>query len=253
MPVMGLGSWGLKNDPANAIANGLKLGYRMVDTSGDYGSQPYVGQGVRESGISREEVFVITKVEEDEESYVSAQKQVQELGLGYANLILIHRPPENDAGVELWKGLIRARDEGIAHDIGVSNYKREQIEELIDETGEVPVVNQIEWTPFGHSDEMRGFLRNQDIALMAYSSLTHGKRLTDPRLKDVAEKYNKTPAQIILRWDIERGVVPIVKANKIEHMRENLGVFDFELDDEDVEVLNELNEHYSALGSRIEY
>ncbi|MBX4192387.1 aldo/keto reductase [Candidatus Parcubacteria bacterium] len=253
MPIIGVGSWGLKEKPAEVIAEALRMGYRMVDTSGDYGTQKYVGEGVRKSGVPREEEFVVTKVEEDEDAHESAHRQIQELGLDPADLIVIHRPPEAGAGVGLWQGLIDAREEGLTRDIGVSNYTQEQIQELIDETGVVPAVNQIEWSPFGYSDEMLNFLNKHGIILQAYSSLTHAKRLDDARLKAIAAKYGKTPAQILLRWDIERGVVPIFKANRIEHLRENMGIFDFELEPMDVEKLNALNEHFSALGGKISY
>jgi len=154
MPVMGIGTWQLKDDTAGAIAAALHLGYRMIDTSGDYGTQPGVGDGIRRSGIDRSAFYLVTKVEETDDAYEATRKDLEELHLDFADLMLIHRPPDSGAGEELWRGLIRAKDDGLTRDIGVSNYSTDLIAELIDATGEAPVVNQIEWSPLGHSENM---------------------------------------------------------------------------------------------------
>ena len=127
MPVMGLGTWKLQDDTAGAVQAAIDMGYRMIDTSGDYGTQPGVGEGVRRSGVAREDIFLVTKVEETDDAYRKTQEDLRELGQDYADLMLIHRPPEDGPGVELWRGLIRARDEGLCRDIGVSNYSTQQI------------------------------------------------------------------------------------------------------------------------------
>jgi diketogulonate reductase-like aldo/keto reductase len=230
------------------VAEAIKSGYRLIDTSGDYGTQPGVGQGVIDSGISRQQIYLATKVEETDNAYQATHKNLQELQTDYANLMLIHRPPPSGAGLELWEGLIRAQNDGLAKDIGVSNYSAAQIQKLIDATGEVPVVNQIEWTPFGHSLEMLEYCREQSIIIQAYSPLGRSGVLDDPMLKDLATMYLKTPAQIVLRWCLQLGVVPLPKANKIEHVRENFQVFDFELNPDDMATLNGLNHGYSAFG-----
>jgi 2,5-diketo-D-gluconate reductase A len=248
MPALGLGTWELTSATAKAVADALELGYRMIDTSGDYGTQPGVGEGVRGHGADRSTLFVVTKVEEDEDAFEAARKNVAELGLEYADLILIHRPPENGVGRELWKGLMRARDEGLARDIGVSNYDVDQIEELTRSTGELPAVNQIEWSPFGHSERMRMFCRERGIVIQAYSPLTRTERLDDEPLVEIARRHGKSPAQVLIRWSLQSGAVPLPKASRAEHRRENLDVFDFRLGDEDMARLDALNEHYSALG-----
>src|SRR4051794_12869378 len=122
MPVLGLGTWQLTLDTAGTVGHALDLGYRMIDTSGDYGTQPGVGEAVRRSSVPRAEIFLVTKVEEDDDSYEASQRNLDELGLDYVDLTLIHRPPKNNAGEQLWAGLIRARNEGLTRDIGVSNY-----------------------------------------------------------------------------------------------------------------------------------
>src|SRR5690606_21261565 len=136
-------------------------------------------------------------VEETDDAYAATKKNLRELQTDYADLMLIHRPPEDSAGIELWKGLIRAKREGLVRDIGVSNYAIELIDELSGATGEVPAVNQIEWTPFGHSDEMLRYAADHDIVLQAYSPLTRAERLDDGQLKEIATRHGKTPAQVL--------------------------------------------------------
>jgi 2,5-diketo-D-gluconate reductase A len=249
MPVLGLGSWQLTRDTAGTVATALGLGYRMIDTSGDYGTQPGIGEGLRQNGVGRDSVYLVTKVEETDDAYRATRDDLDELRQDYADLMLIHRPPADGAGVELWRGLIRARDDGLTRDIGVSNYSIDLIEALIDATGEVPAVNQIEWSPFGHSDRMLRYCKERGIVIQAYSPLTRTTRLDDPTLGEIAEAHGKTPAQILLRWNLERGTVPLPKANRQSHLEEDIDVFDFQLADAAVARLNGLNESYSSLGT----
>lgn len=248
MPVMGLGTWQLTGDAAAAaVTFALKQGYRMFDTAGEYGNQPQIGQAIRDSGVRRQDIFVITSVEEDEDTYDAAQKDLAELGLDYADLILLHHPPTQGAGTHLWEGLIRAWEEGRARDIGVSNYSIEQIHEIAFATQKMPVVNQVEWSPFGYSQETFDYCKQHNIVIQASCPLTRTKRLNEPILADIATKYNKTPAQLLIRWDIQHGVVPLPKATSQEHIQENRDVFDFTITADDMAVLDSLNEHYSAL------
>jgi diketogulonate reductase-like aldo/keto reductase len=249
MPVLGLGTWQLTDDTAGTVEEALRLGYRMIDTSGDYGTQPGVGEGMRRSELDRAEIYLVTKVEEDEGAYDASGRNLRELGLEYVDLKLIHRPPRTGAGVELWEGLIRARDEGLAVDIGVSNYSMEQIDELIRSTSETPAVNQIEWSPFGWSREMIDFCGEHGIVIQAYSPLTRARRLDNERLRSVAARHSRTPAQVLIRWSVQRGAVPLPKANRRDHLAENLEALEFELSGEDLDVLNSLNEEHSSLGS----
>lgn len=246
MPVLGLGTWQLTDDTAGTVDRALELGYRMIDTSGDYGTQPGIGEALRRH--DRDAVYVVTKVEETDEPREAMRRNLEELALERADLALIHRPPPVGAGEELWEGLIEARREGLATDIGVSNYSIEQLRAIAAATDEMPAVNQIEWSPFGHSEEMQEFCRTNGIVLQAWSPLTRGERLDDATLRAVAKRHGKTPAEVLIRWNLERGTVPLPKANRIEHLEENLGVFDFELDRQDMTRLNGLNEHYSSLS-----
>jgi 2,5-diketo-D-gluconate reductase A len=246
---MGFGTWELTDDTPAAIAHALEVGYRMIDTSGDYGTQPGIAEGIKRIGANRDSLFITTKIEETDDAYEATRQNLRELQLEYADLVLIHRPPTTGAGEDLWQGLMLAKQEGLAKDIGVSNYPIEKIQALIDATGEVPVINQIEWSPFGYSEDMLSYANQNNILIEAYSSLTRDTRLDDLLLRDIADKYSKTPAQVLIRWNLQRGTVPLAKANQRQHIEENIRVFDFELSDEDITTLNGLNEHYSALGA----
>lgn len=253
MPVLGLGTWQLTKDTAGTVVEALRLGYRLIDTSGDYGTQPAIGQAIQASEVPREEIFFVTKVEEDEDAHEAARRNIEEAGLDVADLILIHRPPDQGAGVELWEALLRARDSGLAHDVGVSNYTVEQMDALAEATSELPAVNQIEWSPFGWSPDMLRYCRARQIVIQAYSPLTRSERLRDPALTRIATAHRKTAPQVVLRWSLQLGVVPLPKANRHEHLVENADVFDFELTEAELEEIGELNEHYSALGSSLTY
>jgi len=248
MPILGLGTWQLTRDTEQALKTAFDFGYRMIDTSGDYGTQRAIGEAIRTCGLDRDDIYLVTKVEETGDAYKAAQENLRELGLDYADLILIHRPPRHGAGKELWRALIRARDEGLTRDIGVSNYSIELIEALVDDTGEIPVVNQVEWSPFGHDLELKHHADFEGIVIQAYSPLTRATRLDDAALCEIAEKYGKTSAQVLIRWNLQRGTVPLPKANRHSHLEENIAVFDFVLDEDDLKALDSLNEHFSSLG-----
>lgn len=249
MPALGLGTWQLTRDTAGTVSDALQLGYRMIDTSGDYGTQPGIGEALRRTNVSREELYLVTKVEEDEDAYEATKRNLDELGVDRADLVLIHRPPPSGAGEALWDGLLRAQEEGLATDVGVSNYGASLMEDLIGDSGETPAVNQVEWTPFGWSSEMLAWSRDHGVVIQAYSPLTRGRRLDDAGLRTVAERLDRTPAQVLLRWNLQLGTVPVPKANRREHLEENLDVFEFRLADEDLRELGALNEHASSLGT----
>lgn len=248
MPVIGLGTWQLTDDTVGTVEEALRLGYRMIDTSGDYGTQPGIGEAIRGSDVGRDEIFLVIKVEEDEHALESTRRNLAELGERHADLVLIHRPPSRGAGVELWRGLIQAKEEGLARNIGVSNYPLGRLDELAAATGETPAVNQIEWSPFGWSRRVLEGSRERGVIIQAYSPLTRAKRLDDGRLAELSGEYGKTPAQVLLRWNLQLGVVPLPKANQKQHLVEDLGIFDFEIRDDHMRELGELNEHYSSLG-----
>jgi 2,5-diketo-D-gluconate reductase A len=250
MPIIGLGTWNLTHSTAALVSHALHLGYPMIDTSGDYGTQPGIAEGVKKAGVSRESLYIVTKVENTDDGYEATKRNLAELQLSYADLVLIHHPPEEGVGEEIWRGLVRARRAGLVKDIGVSNYSETQIETLANITGVMPVVNQIEWSPFGWSQSMLEFCEENGIIIQAYSPLAQGKRLYDSTLAAIAKKYGKDEAQVMIRWALQTGVVPLPKANQLQHLRANLDVFDFELEDKDMEKLRLLNEQYSALSDR---
>jgi diketogulonate reductase-like aldo/keto reductase len=250
MPILGLGTYKLVNNTTDVVKKALELGYSMIDTAGNYGTQRAIGRALAESELARSEYYIVTKVENNDDTYEAAKQNVQELGLDYVDLVLIHWPPEQGTDADLWAGLLRAKAEGIVRDIGVSNYSIENLENLLGSSLEIPVVNQVEWSPFGYDVELLEFCEDNSIVMQAYSPLTRGERLDNPVVESVAEKHNKSPAQVLIRWSIELGIVPLVKSSSSEHLRENIAVFDFSLDREDVQKLASLNESYSALGLR---
>lgn len=248
MPVLGLGTWQLTRNTGETIAAALDLGYPMIDTSGDYGTQPGIGEGIHLNGAARDSFYLVTKVEETDDAYEATKRNLRELGLDHADLMLIHRPPDRGAGEELWRGLIRARREGLTRDIGVSNYSSDLIDALVEATGEVPAVNQVEWSPFGHHMALKHHHDANGIVIQAYSPLTRSRRLADGKLREIAARHGKSPAQVLIRWNLQRGTVPLPKANSQAHLEENIAIFGFTLDEEDLSMLDALNEHYSALG-----
>jgi 2,5-diketo-D-gluconate reductase A len=249
MPALGLGTWQLTGDEATAgVEHALGIGYRLIDTSGDYGNQPRIAEALRASSVSRDEVFLVSKVEEDEDAYASTRDKLHELEVERLDLCLLHRPPPSGAGEALWEGLIAAKADGLTREIGVSNYSSAQIDRLIEATGECPAVNQVEWSPFGYSDELLDHASRNQIVIQAYSPLTRRERLGDETLRELGSRHGKTPAQVLLRWSLQVGAAPIPKAASAAHREENVNVFDFELDDAEMRRLSELNEHYSALA-----
>ena len=247
MPLMGLGTWELTVRTVETLCNALELGFRMIDTAPGYHTQRGIGDAIRACGFERDAVFVVTKIDPREDAYSAIRKSLGQMRLDHVDLALIEEPPEHGVGEMAWQGLRRAKREGLARDIGVCSYSIDAIEELVYRTGEMPAVNQVEWTPFGHSPRMLDFCRENEITIQALSPLTRGKRLGDDKMASMAARYGKTSAQLLLRWNLQLGVVPLPKANHVQHQRENLNLFDFEILPQDMTRLNALNEHYSAL------
>lgn len=249
MPAIGLGTWQLGTETAAAdVRHALEIGYRLVDTAVDYYTQPQIGEALRSGPVGREAVFLVSKVEEHEDAYAATRERAEEIGVEQLDLCLIHRPPPGDSGEALWRGLIDAKRDGLAREIGVSNYTTEQIDELAEATGEMPVVNQIEWSPFGYSEAVLEHARRTGVVIQAYSLLTRARRLGDETLAEIGSAHGKTPAQVLLRWNLQLGTPPIPKASRPEHRKENLDVLDFELDAAEMGRLAALNERYSSLA-----
>ena len=252
MPLMGLGTWELTVRTVETLCNALELGFRMIDTAPGYHTQRGIGDAIRACGFERDAVFVVTKIDPREDAYSAIRKSLGQMRLDHVDLALIEEPPEHGVGEMAWQGLRRAKREGLARDIGVCSYSIDAIEELVYRTGEMPAVNQVEWTPFGHSPRMLDFCRENEITIQALSPLTRGKRLGDDKMASMAARYGKTSAQLLLRWNLQLGAVPLPKANLPEHLRDNLHVFDFEISSQDMLRLNGLNEHFSAID-RLQY
>ena len=251
MPLLGLGTLKLTHHTVATICHAFEAGFRMVDTAPEYHTQRGIGDAIRACGFDRDDIFVITKIEPNDDAYAAVHRSLGQLRLEYVDLVLINSASTHDSGELSWHGLRRAKRDGLAHDIGVSNYSIEHVEELVYRTGEMPAVNQIEWSPFGHSPRMLDFCRDNGIVIQSSSPLTRGARLNDDKIGTMAARYGKTPAQLLLRWNLQLGVVPLPKANHVTHQRENLHLFDFEILPQDMTRLNALNEHYSARGKLV--
>ncbi|MGI8308830.1 aldo/keto reductase [Saccharopolyspora hattusasensis] len=241
MPQLGYGVFKL---PAGQVVErvlaALQAGYRSIDTAAVYGNEEGVGKAIAESGLKREELFVTTKLGNDSQGYDSTLKAFDEsltkLGLDYVDLYLIHWPlPAKDRYVETWKAFQQLHADGRAKAIGVSNFQIPHLRRLFEETDAVPAVNQIELHPNLPQAELRAFHAEHGIATEAWSPLGQGKGLLDDAsLASLAEKYDKSPAQIVLRWQIQLGNIAIPKSATPSRIKENIEVFDFELADDDV-------------------
>lgn len=240
VPVMGLGTYGMRGIAGAAkIEAALDEGYRLVDSAVNYENEGAVGAAVRAAGESREDIFVTSKLpgrhHHEGDAIVAVEESLMRMGLDYLDLYLIHWPlPEHDQYVRAWEGLIAARDKGLVRHIGVSNFLPEHIERLKAETSVVPEVNQIEIHPFFPQEALVAFHAGHDIITQAWSPLGRGSGLLiESPLIRIASKHEMTPAQVVLCWHIERGVVPIPKSSSVDRMRENLDVLGLSLDDED--------------------
>lgn len=247
MPVLGLGVWQAASgrETRKAVASALEMGYRLIDTAKLYGNERDVGAAVRESGIPREEVFVTTKLWNNDHGYEAAlrafERSRRELGLDYVDLYLIHWPMPALRD-ESWKALVKLHEGGLARSIGVSNYTIRHLEAMTSTSTAPPAVNQVEFHPFLYQEDLLGFCRGRGIQLEAYSPLTRGHRLTDPVIAEIAAKYGRTPAQVLIRWSLQHGLVVIPKSVRLERIRENAAVFDFALTGEDMKRLDSLDE-----------
>ncbi|MED3915581.1 aldo/keto reductase [Priestia megaterium] len=253
MPWFGLGVFKVEEGPelVNAVKTAIVKGYRSIDTAAIYGNEEGVGEGIRqglkEAGLSREDIFVTSKVWNAdlgyEETLAAYETSLQKLGLEYLDLYLIHWPVEGKYKTA-WKALETLYKEEKVRAVGVSNFQIHHLEDLMKDTDVKPVINQVEYHPRLTQKELHAFCQKHDIQLEAWSPLMQGELLDNDVLKGIAEKYGKSVAQIILRWDLQNGVVTIPKSTKEHRIVENSSLFDFELDAEDVSKINELNQNH---------
>ncbi|TGK06463.1 aldo/keto reductase [Leptospira fletcheri] len=247
MPVLGIGVWKTKSgkECKDALRWAFEAGIRHVDTARIYGNEEDVGEAVRESGIPRKELFITTKLwnGDQKEARKHLELSLRNLGMDYVDLYLIHFPIAGTRK-QAWKELEKAYKDGLAKSIGVSNYTVPHLEEILSHAEIVPAINQVEFHPFLNQTELSRKCSEHGIVLEAYSPLAHGKRISDPKLLRLAEKYRKTPAQILIRWAIDKGFVVIPKSVRKERIRENSEVFDFALSSEDLAEMETWNENF---------
>ncbi|MGO4859271.1 aldo/keto reductase [Arthrobacter sp. 2MCAF14] len=248
IPQIGLGTWPLDDaQVATAVVSAVELGYRHVDTAYRYANEAGVGQGVRDCGIPREELFITTKLDGTHQGRDRAvdglEGSLRRLGLDYVDLLLIHWPlPQRNEFVSTWETFERLQAEGKVRSIGVSNFKPSHLERLLEETSVVPAVNQIQISPSITRIDERAFNGNHGIATESYSPLGAGRDLLNaPVLAAIGKKHGKTPGQIVLRWHVQEGLVAIPKSANPLRMKENLDVFDFALDHDDLSAIATLD------------
>jgi 2,5-diketo-D-gluconate reductase A len=254
IPQIGLGVWQTPPDVAGpAVKAALGAGYRMVDTAAIYGNERGVGEGIRASGVARQDVFVTTKLWNDAQGFDSALRAFDEslgrLGLEAIDLYLIHWPsPRRGLYLETWRALVRLREEGRAKSIGVSNFGPDELERVIGETGVTPALNQIELHPRFQQRKLREMHARLGIATESWSPLGRGALLADRAIGAIAKKHGRTPAQVIIRWHIDSGLVVIPKSVTPARIVENFDVFSFRLDEGDTAAIAGMDSASGRMG-----
>ncbi|VBA37266.1 putative oxidoreductase [Mycobacterium innocens] len=252
MPVIGLGVAELSEDETErAVSTALEVGCRLIDTAAAYGNEAAVGRAIAASGIPRAELFVTTKLATADHGFTMAQEackaSLERLGLDYVDLYLIHWPaPAVGKYVDAFGGMIQSRGEGHARSIGVSNFTEEHVSNVIDLTFVTPAVNQIELHPLLNQAELRKSNARHNVVTQSYTPLALGRLMDNPTVTTIGGEYGKTPAQVLLRWNLQLGNAVVFRSSRPEHIAGNLDVFDFELAAEHMDTLNGLND-----GTRI--
>lgn len=261
MPVIGFGVFRVEegDEVVNVVKAALASGYRMIDTAMIYKNEEGVGRAIRESGIPREEIFVTTKLWNLDQGYETALKAIDvslaKLGLDYVDLYLIHWPTATgelrtgesiNKREETWKAMEEIYKSGKAKAIGVSNYMINHLEEMKSYQTIPPAVNQFEFHPFLYLEELLNYCKQEGIQVEAHSPFFDGKGADSEVIQKIASKYNKTWAQVVLRWSLQHGAIPLPKSVQPERIKENLDVFNFEISDEDMKALNGLSQNFHA-------
>ncbi|MFD8335915.1 aldo/keto reductase [Streptomyces solisilvae] len=247
IPQLGFGVFQVEDEQTtSAVLSAIEAGYRSIDTAAIYGNEAGVGRALATSGVPREELFLTTKLWNADQGYdatlAAFDTSLAKLGTDYVDLYLIHWPtPARDRYLDTWRALEKLLADGRTRAIGVSNFQPAHLERLLDHSGVVPVVNQIELHPYLQQRELRAFHAQHDIATEAWSPLAQGALLQDPALDAIARRHGRTPAQVVLRWHLQLGNVVIPKSVTPARIRENIDVFDFTLTAEDIEAINALD------------
>ena len=247
IPAVGFGVFLIPNDGATyeAVTQALKAGYRHIDTAAAYFNEAEVGKAVKDSGIPREEIFITSKLWLQDYGYVAAKKgletSLEKLGLDYVDLYLLHQPYGDVAGA--WKALEEAKAEGKIRSIGVSNMTPKIWKEFVPQFATMPAVNQVECNPFFQQKELRALLAENDVKIEAYQPLGHGDEtlLSHPDIVKLADKYGKNPGQIILRFEVQDGLIVLPKSTNPQRIEGNIDIFDFELSDGEMDSLRTLD------------
>lgn len=248
MPVLGLGVYKITDEQMpNVIETALSAGYRAFDTAHFYFNEVSLGEALKNSGVSREELFITTKLWNDDQGYENTKAafnaSLEKLGLDYIDLYLIHWPcPDDNLFIESYQAMEELHAEGKIKSLGVANFKQHHLEKLLKVAKVKPVVNQIEFHPIFNQSELQTYCASQGIVVTAWSPLMRGGELfEDEILKSIAEKYHKTVPQIIIRWHIDQGRIVIPKSSNPDRINENFDVFDFELDTDDLNAIDQIN------------
>ncbi|MBE7683389.1 aldo/keto reductase [Paenibacillus sp. P13VS] len=248
MPWLGFGVFKVKDgeEVVEAVKTAIQAGYRSIDTAKAYNNETGVAQGIRESGVAREDLFITTKVWNSDQGYESTlaafEASMERLELEYLDLYLIHWPVKGKYK-DTWRALEKLHREGRIRAIGVSNFQIHHLEDLMTDATIKPAVNQVELHPLLIQSELRDYCSKHQIQIEAWSPLGQGNLLEHPLLQDIAAKYGKSPAQVILRWDLQNGIVTIPKSVTPQRIRENADLYDFELTADEIEQINGLNEN----------
>lgn len=254
IPQLGLGFWQLSPEDADRVAReGLATGYRLLDTAEGYSNEEGVGRALAAGTVPRDQVYVTTKLRNAAHARDAVLREfdasMEKLGLEVLDLFLIHWPrPAQDRYVEAWKALVELRDQGRITSIGVSNFNEDHLQRLIDETGVTPAVNQIELHPRFQQRKLRQVHERLGIVTESWSPLGQGGLLDDPTITGIADRLGKTPAQVIIRWHIQQGLVVIPKSANAERIRQNAQVFDFDLGENDLAAIEAMDDAGGRVG-----
>ncbi|WP_297995283.1 aldo/keto reductase [uncultured Clostridium sp.] len=252
IPKIGFGTYKLKdeNETIDTIKYALKVGYRFIDTASFYGNEEWIGKAIKESKIKREDIFLATKVWNDSHGYDKAidsfEKSMKKLDIDYLDLLLIHWPTKLNK--ETWRAFESLYELGKVRAIGVCNFKIGHLEELRKTAKIMPMVNQIEVHPCFSQKEIVNYCNNYKIQVIGWSPIMKGQLLEVPLMIDLAEKYNKTIAQIALRWHIQKGIIPIPKSSHYGRIADNIDIFNFELSEEDMIKIDKLDRNETVSG-----
>ena len=248
IPSIGFGTYksGDDEETAKIIKNALNLGYKMIDTASFYNNEVGIGNGIKESGIDRKDIFIVTKLWNDDHGYDNTieafNKSLNNLQVDYIDLYLIHGP--NKLNAETWRAIEHLYETGKVKAIGVCNFKVEHLEELKKTAKIMPMVNQVEIHPFSTKNNIINYCKDNNIKVVAWSPISRGRVLSNELMIDLSQKYKKSIVQIVLRWHMQKGVIPIPKSSNENRIKENIDIFDFEISSEDMKAIDSLDEGY---------